>query len=183
MHEGRKQNKNNTKGGVQSVIRGCKNKTKVELGLERGRGALLGLREFRPVQTGSKAEPVRPVGINTGDIGFFFIFHPSFSLYAYFQRDKLSPLSSYVLLFWVWRHEVSGGTSSSPMEVRRRRGGGWPSWMAAPPLLTALSLIFFLLFLFYTFSSIDSRPKNPQILTLNLLILKKSKTREKDATF
>jgi len=71
-------------GGGAVVIRECRDKTKAELGLERVRGALLGLREFRPVQTGSKAEPVRPDGINIGDIGFFLIFHPSFSLYTYF---------------------------------------------------------------------------------------------------
>ena len=49
------------------------------MGLKRERGALLGLKVFRPVQIGSKAEPVRPDGIYMG-CGLVFSFQTQFSL-------------------------------------------------------------------------------------------------------
>jgi len=67
--------------------RGCSSNQGVQEQNKSGIGPRKGKRHAvgpKGVQTGSKAEPVRPIGINIGDIDFFLIFHPSFSLYTYF---------------------------------------------------------------------------------------------------
>jgi len=112
----------------------------------------VGLRELRPVQPGSKAEPVRPDSIYIGGDRFSFIFNSSLSL-TILSLEMCSVLSPLIVFF-------------SGKKVRGS-GGGWP--VRRHHRAGTLSLYFFVFFafLFLSFPSVRFKYQNPEIPTLN----------------
>jgi len=137
------------------------------MGLKRERGAPLGLRGFRPVQIGSKAEPVRPDGIYMG-CGLVFSFQTKFSL----SSSPCSLFSLYLLSSSPMGEVVAGAI---PATVGGWRRGGRPSWTAAPPLKPPFFLIFFSVSTSSPISSFNFRFKNSKMNTVRA----RSKERKK----